>query len=179
VFVINENLGWNDIRVISFKPGKGCNDEEHEEIFVATLRELDKTISRSVVVGGIGGYGVDADDLDYYLVQWTEEPRMIEDDNVLLVGDTQIQMQVLSVNWVCNGRWLNQVHRAKIWYTVGDVSVPVRMQNVLSANLDMTTASQENPLPRMSQAVLDNIMLLHPIKLDVLDHDFMMDELFC
>jgi hypothetical protein len=68
VFAINENLGWNDIRVISFEPGKGCNDEELEETFVATLRELGKTISRSVVVGGIGAYGVDADDSDYYLV---------------------------------------------------------------------------------------------------------------
>jgi hypothetical protein len=108
-----------------------------------------------------------------------EEPRTIEDDDVLLVGDTQIQMQVFTGDWVCNGRWLNQVHRAKFWYMVGDVIVPVRMQNVLSANLDMTTASQENPLPRISQAALENVMLLHPIKLDALDHDFMMDELFC
>jgi hypothetical protein len=53
------------------------------------------------------------------------------------------------------------------------------MQNVLSVNLDVTAVSQENPLPRMSQAVLDNVMLLHPIQLNALDHDFMMDEIFC
>ncbi len=104
---------------------------------------------------------------------------MIEDDDILLVGDPQIQMQVFTGNWVCNWRWLNQLHHARCWYTVGDVIVPVRMQNVLSANSDMTAASQENPLPRMSQAALDNVMLLHPIKLNALDHDFMMDELFC
>ncbi len=104
VFAINANLGWNDIRVISFEPGKGCNDEELAETFVAAVRELGKTIPRSVMVGGIGAYGVDADDSDYYLVQWTEEPHMIEDDDVLLVGDPQIQIQVFTGNWVCNRR---------------------------------------------------------------------------
>ncbi len=43
----------------------------------------------------------------------------------------------------------------------------------------MTAVSHENPLPRMSRATIVEVLLLHPIKLAVLDHDFVMDEIVC
>ncbi len=39
------------MRIIAFEPLKGCDEEELEETFETTLRELGKTIAKSVVVG--------------------------------------------------------------------------------------------------------------------------------
>jgi hypothetical protein len=98
LFKIDENCGWNDMRIISFEPTTGCDKNELEETFVATLRELGKTMARSVVIGGKGGYGVDAEDIKYYLVEWTAEPCVVEEDCVIMVSDKL--MQVFTGDWV-------------------------------------------------------------------------------
>jgi hypothetical protein len=69
------------------------------------------------------------------------------------------------------------VHQAKFWYTIGDIEVMVRMQNVLNPNLGMRVVSADNTLPRMSNAAAEAIAQNHPIKLNAYDHDFMMDEI--
>ncbi len=69
------------------------------------------------------------------------------------------------------------MHRAIFWYTVGDIEVTVRMQNVLNPNLGMCVTSADNPLPRMSNAAAEAIAQNHPIKLNAYDHDFMIDEI--
>ena len=125
LFRIDDHRGWNDVRIISFEPAKGCDVNELEETFVATLRELGKTMARSVVIGGKGAYSVDAEDSKYYLVEWTADPHMIEEDNVIMVVDQP--MQLFAGDWVCCEKWLNPVHRAKYWYMVGDVEVTIRM----------------------------------------------------
>jgi hypothetical protein len=81
---------------------------------------------RSVIIGGKGAYGVNAEDTKYYLVEWTGDPQVIEEDGVIMVADQF--MQVFAGDWVCDGKWLNNVHRAKFWYTIGDIEVMVRMQ---------------------------------------------------
>ncbi len=107
------------MRILSFEPAKGCDKNKLEETFVATLRELGKTMGRSVVIGGKGAHGVNAEDTKYYLVEWTVDSRVIEEDGVIMVADQL--MQVFAGVWVCNGKWLNNVHGAKFWYTVGDI----------------------------------------------------------
>ncbi len=74
----------------------------------------------------IEAYGVDADDSNYCLVKWTGQPRVIEEDVIIVVGDQP--MQIFEGGWSCDGKWLNPVHRAKYWYTVGDIVVTVRTQ---------------------------------------------------
>jgi hypothetical protein len=100
---------------------------------------------------------------------------MIENSGVIMVANQL--MQVFTGDWVCNGKWLNNVHQAKFWYTIGDIEVTVRMQNVLNPNLSMRAVSADNPLPRMSNTVAEAIAQNHPIKLNACDHDFMMDEI--
>ena len=146
-----------------------------EATLVSTLKELGKTISRSVVIGKIGAYGVDADDSKYYLVEWTDQPRLIEEDGVILVDG--LMMQVFEGDWVCDGKWLNPVHRAKFWYTVGDVLVTVRLQSVLSTNLFMRGISDDNRLPRMGNGAAEAVLQMSPIKLLSQDHDLLMDEI--
>ncbi len=80
-------------------------------------------------------------------------------------------------DWICNGIWLDQVACAKYWYTVGETIVPVCMKNVLHANLMMTPNSADNPLPRLHPTVRDHVLLLKQQKLQLIDHDFMMDEI--
>ena len=86
-------------------------------------------------------------------------------------------MTVFQGDWICQGRWLNRVDRAKYWYTVGDTVVTVRMKNVLHADLAMTPISANNPLPRLHQIVRIQVLPLNPHKLRLIDHDFMMDEI--
>ncbi len=74
LFKINDHRGWNDMVILSFEPAKGCDENKLEETFVATLRELCETMARSVIIGGKGAYGVDAEDTKYYLVEWTGDP---------------------------------------------------------------------------------------------------------
>jgi hypothetical protein len=48
-----------------------------------TLQELGKTISRNVIISGVGEYAVN--DVDsYYFVKWTEEPRNIFDADLVM-----------------------------------------------------------------------------------------------
>ena len=133
-------------------------------------------MARNAVIGGKGAYGADAEDTKkYHLVEWTADPQVIKEDGVIMVANQP--MQVFAGNWVCDGKWLNPVHRAKFWYTVGDVEVMVWMQNVLNPNLSMSDLSADNPLPRLSNAVAEAVTQKHPIKLNAYDHNFVMDEI--
>ncbi len=68
-FKIDDTRGWNDTNILSFAPAKDCDAEEMEETLVATLNQLAKTISRNVVIGGVGAYAVNDDVDQYYLVK--------------------------------------------------------------------------------------------------------------
>ncbi len=129
IFKIDETRGWNDTRIISFNQTKGCDNEEVEETFVATLKELAKTIARNVNIDGVGAYAVDDECDRYYLVKWVDRPREIEKDEHIMVENTM--MMVTKGDWVCNGMWYDRVERTKSWYTLGDVVVTSRMKNVL------------------------------------------------
>ena len=59
-----------------------------EETLVATLKQLAKTISRNVVISGVGVYSVDDDIDQYYLVKWTQVPRELLHDEVIMVENT-------------------------------------------------------------------------------------------
>ena len=174
LFKIDDGNGWNDVCILTFHPQVDCDVDELDESLVHTLRELGKSISRNVSVGGIGSYA--ADDVDcYYLVKWIEEPQEVKEDGIVLVEDSP--MMLFKGDWTCRGRWLDKVARAKYWYTVGDTAVTVRMKNVLNADILLSSVSEENPLPRLHPSVRDQVLPLHPQKLLARDHDFMMEEI--
>jgi hypothetical protein len=166
---------WNDTKILSFAPAKDCDAEEMEETLVATLKQLAKTISRDVVIGGVGAYAVDDDVDQYYLVKWTQVSRKLLHNEIIMVENTMTT--VFLGDWICEGRWLNRVERARYWYMVGDTVVTVRMKNVLHAHLAKTPISVNNPLPCLHPTVRDQVMPLNPHKMRSIDHDFMMDEI--
>ena len=96
-----------------------------------------------VVIGGVGAYAINDDVDQYYLVKWTQLPRELLHDEIIMVEETM--MTVFQGDWIFQGRWLNRVDCAKYWYRVGDTVVTVRMKNVLHADLDMTPISANNP----------------------------------
>jgi hypothetical protein len=146
-----------------------------EETLVATLKQLAKTISRNVVIGGVGAYAVDDDVDQYYLVKWTQVPRVLLHDEIIMVENKMTT--VFRGDWICEGRWLDRVERAKYWYTVGDTVVTVCMKNVLHADLAMTPISVNNPLPRLHPTVRDQVVPSNPHKMRSIDHDLRMDEI--
>ncbi len=135
IYKINANEGWNDVRILSFQPLDDYNVDKLEHSLVHTLQELGKIISRNIIIGGIGAYAVDDADR-YYLVKWIEEPQEVEADEFVMVEDAP--MMTFKGDWICKGRWLDQVLRAKYWYTVGATVVTVRTKNVLHADLLMS-----------------------------------------
>jgi hypothetical protein len=158
LFKIDDTRSWNDTKIISFAPAKDCDAEEMEETLVATLKQLAKTISRNVVIGGVGAYAVDNDVGQYYLVKWTQVPWELLEDEIIMVKNTMTT--VLRGDWICEGRWLNRVECARYWYTVGDTVVTVRMKNVLHSDLAMTPISVSNPLPHLHPTVRDQVVPL-------------------
>ena len=96
-----------------------------------------------------------------------------EKDQIVEVGGNEYQL--FEGEWICEGLWLNHVPRARYWYTVGSVKIIVRLQHVLQADLDMAPLDDNNPLPRMPASTLREVLPLDPIKLCVLDHDYMME----
>jgi hypothetical protein len=50
---------------------------------VQTLQELGKTISRNVMISGVGANTVDDDD-SYYFAKWIEEPRNNLDEDLVM-----------------------------------------------------------------------------------------------
>ncbi len=63
------------------------------------------------------------------------------------------------------------------WYTVGDLLVTIQMKSVLNADLLMSPISKENQFPRVHPSMWDQVLPLHPHKLFMQDHDFMMEEI--
>ena len=51
----------------------------------------------------------------YYIVQWAGKPRRVKKDEVVKVDGKDVQL--FAGEWVCDGIWLNNVPRAKNWYT--------------------------------------------------------------
>ncbi len=91
------------------------------------------------MVGGVGAYAVDDYVDKYYLIKWTGTPKAFTEDQEIIIENTL--STVLVGEWICNGIWLDQVARAKFWYTVGATTVTVRMKNVLNVDLVMNPNS--------------------------------------
>ena len=111
------------------------------------MKDIGKTIVRNVVIGRVGAYTVDDEADQYYLVEWASEPREMEENENIIVENTLTT--VFKEDWVCEGRWLDQVERAKYWYTVSDTIVTVCMKNVLHADLIMKPITSDNPMPKL------------------------------
>jgi hypothetical protein len=60
---------------------------------------------------------------------------------------------------------------------LGEMTITVRVKNVLHANLMLIPIGAANPLPCLHLTVWDQVLLLHPEMLQGSNHDFMMKEI--
>ncbi len=148
-----------------------------DESFVQTLKDLAKTISCKLLLGGVGAHAVDDDCDRYYLVQWVNLPQELDEDEMIMVENKM--MMVSKGGLVCQGKWYDRVECTKYWYTLSETTVTVQMKNVLHANLMLIPIGAANPLPCLHPMVWDHILLLHPEMLQSSNHDFMMEEIGC
>jgi hypothetical protein len=71
-------LGWNDWRKINFRKGRECDIDELVGAQEWTLTKIGETMAEQIVISKYGVYLVD-DEMKYYLVQWTSNPWIVED----------------------------------------------------------------------------------------------------
>ena len=174
LYKIDNDEGWNDVRILIFQPQVDCDVEESEETLVHTLLELCKTIPRGVVVGRIDAYAVNGIDW-YYLVGWIEESHAVKVDEIVMVEDAP--MMLFKGEWICEGKWWDKVSRAKFRHTVRDMVVTVCMKSVINADLITSPISEANTFPRVHSSVQDQVLSLHLQKLHARDHDFIIEEI--
>mmetsp|Transcript_16649 Transcript_16649/g.38155 ORF Transcript_16649/g.38155 Transcript_16649/m.38155 type:complete len:807 (+) Transcript_16649:281-2701(+) len=192
IFKIDEDRGWNDYRILSFTPDKNSNkfdEEEYQDLLMHTMRGIAHMVARDVRVGGYGAYpGLPPEDPSkprhkqddgfvLYFVRWTCKPWQVVEDEVITVDGEEVQLR--KGEWVCKGKWLYDVPRARHWYfhePEGD-EVVVRMGQVLSADIDMAPLDDSNPLPRMPESVRRQVTPKNPIKLSLDEYDWLMDEM--
>jgi hypothetical protein len=56
-------------------------------------------------------------------------------------------IQVPAGEWLCRGTYYNKVGRAKQWYTLSEIPVTVRLQQVYCANIPVEAENNINKLP--------------------------------
>ena len=174
IFKRDHNRGWNDVSIVRFEPGKGYDVDEDIEMLATTMNSLSERLSSSVKDGGFGGYSVDDGEFKYYLVKWVGVPRRVERDETITVEANECQLQ--RGEWICEAVWLDNVPRAKFWFTVGGTKIIVRLKHVLHSALSLQPISDTNKLPNMPESTRRQTIQKGPLKLSSVDHDFMMDE---
>ncbi|KAL7546848.1 hypothetical protein ACHAWF_010174 [Thalassiosira exigua] len=138
--------GYNDWTVVTLEPRtNGYVEEDVLERKAATVRGIGRMMADQVIVGGYGAYPVKDDRYDYYLVQWTEEPREVEGDTTITLGGESFPVR--KGDLVCKGKWLDTVPGSLRWWYQTPQECIVRMQTVVDADIDLAPIGPENELP--------------------------------
>ena len=136
--------------------------DDEADLFRAELQEaLADSMALDIQPQKIGAIVVDDDSTDgYYLVQWIGLPYTCQETGDLL----------------CEGRYLNPVPRAKLWYTQSDLAPDIHnVKHVVFADIQMEKVSDSNPLPRtcdVSTATGKGAM-----KISVDEHHLILEEI--
>jgi hypothetical protein len=86
-------------------------------------------------------------DEEYYLIKWTHLPYRMDGDRFLTEYDPPIHVK--DGELVCEGLYLEGLHRAKGWFYQTGIKTVVRLQQVLAADIKMRPiTTPENLLPR-------------------------------
>ena len=136
--------------------------DEEADLFRGEIEEfLADEMAEKITVGNIGAIAVDDDSTDgYYLVQWTGTPFTCQETGDLL----------------CYGQYLNQVPRAKQWYTMSDLQPDLHnVKHIVFADVEMEKVSSTNRLPRncdVASATSKGAMKISPE-----EHDYILEEI--
>jgi hypothetical protein len=93
-------------------------DDENDDIFEAQNLFLDAMAQQTqsdIVVGSVGAFATeDPDADDYYLVEWVDKPKTLNEDLVLDEYDPPIVLK--RGERVVKAKYYNKVPRAMKWY---------------------------------------------------------------
>jgi hypothetical protein len=155
MFTVQDDVEtYNDWKIINLIPKRNSDPEVESEVARVYLDALGESAQKKIEVGHTGAFGTDDPHYPgYYLVQWTAgphqlvEPQELENEDVAQAGEH-----------VCQAKFLELLPGSKRWWHTTNISVTVRLQQVLETNLDLQEISEENkPHPGIrSQAVLRN-----------------------
>ena len=82
-------------------------------------------ISQGIVKGGFGGYAVEHDGYDYYIVQWDSEPKKAEKTEVIVIDGEEFL--VTEGGWICYSRWLDKLPNTTKWWYQTDQRCVMRL----------------------------------------------------
>ena len=78
--------GYNDWEIVNIVPApKGFNEDDALDSKEDSMDTIGWRISQGIVKGGFGGYAVEHDGYDYYIVQWDSEPKKAEKTEVIVI----------------------------------------------------------------------------------------------
>ena len=175
IFKIDDDHGYNDWKMVLLKQRKDCLEVDVVETMGATLCGLGWTLAQLVKDGGYGGYIVDDDNIDYYLVKWVGLPWEVEADEI--IQECGAGYPVFKGEMICKGIWLDKLRGARNWYTPTTHTCIVRMQQVVNADLQLNVRYAEYPLRRGLLRVSVQLADTHGAwHVTDLDHEFMIEE---
>ena len=173
--------GLNDWIIIKLVDKLECtNMNEEEEVHTETLNCLTTAMAEKVQEEFYGAMMTsDTSTKDgYYVVQWTSTPYSLQQDMQLSMYNPPIYLKAGEL--VCNARFLNEVPRAKQWYTPSvaenEMNTVVRMQHVVMANMTLNAISETNVLPRTCNR--SKAEELGALRVSDEDHETILDEIF-
>ena len=118
-----EQVDINDWIIIDLVKGEKADKEEIETMYDSVLQKMEGMMVQELEEGQVSALGTSDEETEgYYLVKWTENPVMAEEDTELEDGTFIKQGQ-----YICKGIYLYEVPGANHWYTEKDVTegVPI------------------------------------------------------
>ena len=170
--------GLNDWHITDVRQVTGEDDgeqeDELEEVNSRLLGGIATRMAERVSEGGIGVFQTEDPDTDgYYLVKWTTYPYTLQEDTLLKEYDPP--QLVKAGELVCEGTYLNQVGRARQWYTPSALFTTVRMQQVIAPCLALLPISTQNKLPNTCNK--KEAKKYGAKRISNEDHDMLLDEI--
>jgi hypothetical protein len=137
--------GHNDWEIVEIRPGDNTANEDMEEVYATVLESIADVMASEIEENKIGA--VSTVDEKYYLIKWTNLPYRMEGDRFLTEYDPPIHVK--DGEQVCEGLYLEGLHRAKGWFYQTNIKTVVRLQQVLKADIKMRPIkTPDNLLPR-------------------------------
>jgi hypothetical protein len=137
--------GHNDWEIVEIRPGENTPNEDMEEVYATVLESIADVMASEIEENKIGA--VSTVDEEYYLIKWTHLPYRMDGDRFLTEYDPPIHVK--DGELVCEGLYLEGLHRAKGWFYQTGIKTVVRLQQVLAADIKMRPiTTPENLLPR-------------------------------
>ena len=113
----------NNWRIIDLVKGEKADEEEVETLFESVLQDMDAMMVQDINEGEVSAICTWDDETEgYYLVKWTENPVMAEEEMTLEDGTVVKEGQYL-----CKGIYLYEVPGGRHWYTEKDVTGGVQV----------------------------------------------------